>query len=192
MTRILHIDSSARTTGSTTRALSAKIVAQLGDKDVTHRDLADALPQIDGDWVQANFTPAEDRTRGQIAKLALSDRLVSEIEAADVIVIGTPIYNFGVPAALKAWIDLVARAGRTFRYTADGPVGLLSGKRAIVAIASGGTEVGSDIDFASGYLRHVLGFLGITEVDIVSADRQAAGAEASQARAVEQIRNLAA
>ncbi len=98
---------------------------------------------------------------------------MAEVQAADTIVIGLPIYNFGVPAALKAWIDLIARAGVTFQYSAEGPKGLLTGKHAIVAVASGGTEIGSDIDFASGYIRHVLGFVGITDVTFIRADRTA-------------------
>ena len=93
--------------------------------------------------------------------------------------IGLPIYNFGVPATLKAWVDQVARAGVTFRYTEHGPEGLLQGKRAIVAVASGGTEAGSEIDFATGYIRHMLAFIGITEVQFVTADRLMLDAEAS-------------
>jgi FMN-dependent NADH-azoreductase len=166
---ILHIDSSARLQGSVTRDLSSQIVAHLGG-DVIRRDLKDALPQITENWVNANFTPADQRDAVQTDTLALSDTLVNELRAADTIVIGVPIYNFGVPAALKAWIDLVARAGLTFKYTETGPVGLLEGKRAIIAIASGGTPMNSDIDFATGYLRHVLGFIGITNVDVIAAD----------------------
>ncbi|MEO9598959.1 NAD(P)H-dependent oxidoreductase [Parasphingorhabdus sp.] len=124
------------------------------------------------DWVHANFTDENERTDAQKAELALSDRLVDELIAADTLVIGTPIYNFSVPASLKAWIDMIARARKTFQYTANGPEGLLTGKKAYVLIASGGTEVGSDIDFASGYLRHILGFVGITDVTIVAADQQ--------------------
>jgi FMN-dependent NADH-azoreductase len=116
---------------------------------------------LDTDWVTANFTPPEERGEAERAALAESDALVAELKAADVLVIGVPIYNFGIPAALKAWVDLVARARVTFRYTEQGPVGLLTGKRAYLAVASGGTPVGSAIDFATGYLRHVLGFLGI-------------------------------
>jgi FMN-dependent NADH-azoreductase len=170
MTRILHIDASARQTDSRSRSLSADIVRRLHAADVTRRDLAKGIPLIDEAWVGATFTPADHRTAEQRAVLGFSDTLVDEVVAADTIVIGTPIYNFAVPAALKAWIDQVARVGRTFNYTAYGPVGLLEGKRAIVAIASGGTEVGSDIDHATGYLRHVLGFIGIDDVTFVTAD----------------------
>ncbi|MEM9754375.1 MAG: NAD(P)H-dependent oxidoreductase [Pseudomonadota bacterium] len=172
MTRtILRVDASARQTNSVSRELTDRIIARSGATSVTVRDLADGLPLIDEAWVGANFTPADDRTDDQRATLALSDTLVEELKAADTIVIGLPIYNFGVPAALKAWIDLIARAGLTFRYTENGPVGLLEGKKAVIAIASGGTEAGSSIDFATGYVQHILGFLGITDVEVVAADR---------------------
>ncbi len=188
---ILHIDSSARTTGSVTRDLSARIVEKLGG-DVIRRDLKNALPQINEDWVGANFTPADQRDNVQRDTLALSDELVDELQRADTIVIGVPVYNFGVPTALKAWIDLVARAGLTFQYTADGPVGLLEGKRAILAVATGGTPVGSDIDFATGYLRHVLGFIGIADVEVIAADRVMAQGEEAVAQAHTEIEALAA
>ena len=188
---ILHIDASARLADSVSRQLSSRIVERLGG-DVIRRDLAQPLPLITQDWVTANFTPPEDRSTAQRDTLALSDRLVDELHAARTIVIGTPIYNFGVPAALKAWIDLVARAGLTFRYSDTGPVGLLTGKRAIIAIASGGTAVGSEIDFASGYLRHMLGFLGITEVEVVAADQIMINADQALTGAHERIDTLAA
>ena len=173
---ILRIDASARKEGSVSRDLNDKVIDRFASADevsVTYRDLTEPLPFLDGDWIGANFTPADDRTDTQREKLALSDELIDEIKAADVVLIGLPIYNFGVPAALKAWIDLVARAGVTFRYTESGPVGLLAGKRAIVTVASGGTEAGSDIDFATPYIRHALKFIGITDVLFVKADRLA-------------------
>lgn len=178
---ILRIDASARTTGSITRDLTDRIIARISGADapVTTRDLRTALPQIDEAWIGANFTPADDRTAEQRQTLALSDTLVAELQAADTIVIGLPIYNFGVPASLKAWMDLIARAGLTFEYTAEGPRGLLTDKKIIVAVASGGTEVGSDIDFATKYLTHVLGFVGLTDVTFVNAERTAIDPEAS-------------
>lgn len=170
--RILHIDASARETGSASRALSADVLDRItdGPASVTRRDLSTPLPFIDEIWVGATFTPAAERNDTQRDKLALSDTLVDELAAADTVVIGTPIYNFAVPAALKAWVDQVARVGRTFNYTAEGPKGLLTGKRAVIAVASGGTKIGSELDFATGYLRHVLGFLGIEDVTIVTGD----------------------
>ncbi|WP_299778806.1 FMN-dependent NADH-azoreductase [uncultured Roseobacter sp.] len=188
---ILHIDASARFAGSTTRQLTASIVEKLGGT-VIRRDLSEAVPQITEAWVSANFTPAAQRNPAQKDTLALSDTLVQEVTAADVLVIGVPVYNFGVPAALKAWIDQIARAGLTFKYTENGPVGLLEGKRAVIALATGGTPVGSDIDFASGYMRHIMGFVGITDVDFVTADRVMADADKAIADANAQIDALAA
>ena len=188
---ILHIDASARFQGSVTRNLTAKIIAVRLDASVITRDLAETpLPQLTESWVNANFTPAESRTKAQVTALSQSDALIGELEAADTIVIGLPVYNFGIPASLKAWVDMVARAGVTFRYTEDGPRGLLTGKRAIVALASGGTEAGSEIDFATPDIRHVVDFLGITDVTIVAADRMALDADASLRRADEQIGEL--
>lgn len=129
------------------------------------RDLTSDLPQL----TENCPPPVDDRGTVQHDTLALSDKLVSELQKVDTIVIGAPIYNVSVPAYLKAWIDLVTRAGLTFQYIETGPKGLLEGKRAIVALASGGTPVGSDADFATGYLRHVLGFIGITDVQFVAA-----------------------
>lgn len=188
---ILHIDSSARLTGSVTRDLTAKIVDKLGGA-VIRRDLTQALPQISDAWVNASFTPADQRDTVQTDTLSLSDQLVQELKDADTIVIGLPVYNFGVPAALKAWIDLIARAGVTFRYSDTGPEGLLTGKRAILAVATGGTEVGSDIDFATGYMKHVLGFLGIHDVQVIAADRVMAQADQAMADAQAAIDRLAA
>jgi FMN-dependent NADH-azoreductase len=192
MTRILRIDASARHDASVSRGLADRIVARFPDADIVTRDLGgDAVPQVTGTWAQATFTPPADRTPEQRDALAKSDAMVAELQAADVIVISTPIYNFGVPGALKAWADLVARVGVTFRYTETGPEGLLKGKRAIVALASGGTKVGSDLDFATPWLRFFLGFVGITEVETVAADGLM-GDEDAAARAESQIDALAA
>jgi FMN-dependent NADH-azoreductase len=123
--------------------------------------------------------------------MSFSDELVAELKSADAVVIATPIYNFSVPAPLKAWIDLIARPRVTFRYTPKGPVGLLQGKRAYVAIASGGTPIGGELDFASTYLRHMLGFIGITDVTIIGADGTMVDADSALARAREQIAAVA-
>ena len=188
---ILHIDASARRQGSVTRDLTARIVAGRTGARVITRDLADTpLPQITEDWVNANFTPADSRTEAQRDALALSDALVAELQAADTVVIGLPMYNFGVPAALKAWIDLIARAGVTFQYTSEGPQGLLTGKRTIIAMASGGVKAGSDYDFATPYMRHVLGFVGITDVTILAADQMNVDADAALEQALAQLEAL--
>jgi len=190
-TNILRIDGSARREGSVSRDLLDRITARFGtDTSVVTRDLANALPLINEEWVGANFTPADARTDAQNTALELSDSLIGEIRAADVLVIGLPVYNFGVPAALKAWIDQISRAGVTFQYTENGPEGLLTGKRAIVAMASGGTQMGSEIDFATGYLRFILGFIGITDVEFVNADRLAMDAEGSISDALAKVEAL--
>jgi FMN-dependent NADH-azoreductase len=194
--KVMRVDSSARSEGSMSRRVADELIERLreseGAVEVRVRDLAVAAPSfVDAAWVDANFTPTEQRTQEQKAALAESDALVAELKAADVLVIGVPIYNFGIPAKLKAWIDMVARARLTFRYTDNGPVGLLKGKRAYLAVASGGTAVGSEIDFATGYLRHVLGFLGIDHVQIVAADRlMARGEEEAMREARAQIDRL--
>ncbi|TMM52951.1 FMN-dependent NADH-azoreductase [Sulfitobacter sabulilitoris] len=192
MTRtILHIDSSARTEGSVSRDLTASIVVKLGG-DVIRRDLKDGLPQVSETWIGANFTPAADRTPEQAEALALSDTLIDELKRADTIVIGAPMYNFTITGALKAWVDLVCRAGETFNYTENGPVGLLNGKRAVIAVTTGGVPVGSDMDHLTGYLRQIMGFIGITDVDVVFADKIMAETDHAVAQANAQIDKLAA
>lgn len=187
---VLNIQASARHDGSVTRQLSDKILTEIAADQTITRDLATGLPLLDAAWLAANFTLADDRTDVQRETLALSDSLITEIKQADTIVIGSPVYNFSVPAVLKAWIDQIARVGVTFKYTPNGPVGLLSGKRAIIVIASGGTPVGSDIDFASGYLKHIMGFIGITDVTIIAADALGNDADAKIAAANDDIKQL--
>ena len=168
----LRIETSVNRENSVTRKLTDRIISTLGDSDVVTRDIAtEPLPLIDSTWASARVKPVEERSTLDQEALALSDTLVAEVQAADTIVISAPIYNFTIPASLKAWIDLIARVGVTFNYTAEGPVGLLENKRVIVAFASGGTGIDSAADFASGYLRFVLGFLGITDVTFVAADQ---------------------
>ena len=172
-THILEISASARSEGSMSRLLTRDLLQALedrhGDITVTRRNVAEGLPFVDADWVVATNTPEEERSEAQRRKLAFSDELVQELMAADILVIGAPIYNFSVPASLKAWIDMIARVRLTFRYTENGPVGLLEGKKAYVLTPSGGVPVGSPVDFATPYLRHALGFVGITDVHIVGA-----------------------
>jgi len=187
---VLNVQASARHDGSVTRQLSDKILTKIAADQTITRDLATGLPLLNAAWLAANFTLTDDRTDMQRETLALSDSLITEIKQADTIVIGSPVYNFSVPAVLKAWIDQVARVGMTFKYTPNGPVGLLSGKRAIIVIASGGTPVGSDIDFASGYLKHIMGFIGITDVTIIAADALGNDADAKIAAANDDIKQL--
>jgi len=173
--KLLQVNASSRYEDSVTRALSARFIDalrnRLEDLQVRERDVAVGLPFVDAEWVGANFTPAGQRSEQQRRALTHSDTLVQELVETDILLIAAPVYNFSIPASLKAWIDQVARAGLTFRYTENGPEGLLSGKKAYVLLASGGTPIGSDIDFASGYLRHVLGFLGIDDITLIGAER---------------------
>lgn len=173
--RILEVSASGRRKGSVSRMLSADLVEALedrhGDIELTRRDLSRGMPFVDDAWIEANFTAPEERSAAQRAALAESDALVEELRQADVLVIGSPIYNFGIPAALKAWVDMIARARRTFRYTENGPEGLLEGKKAYLVIASGGVPVDSAVDFATPYLRHALGFVGIGDVEVIAADQ---------------------
>jgi FMN-dependent NADH-azoreductase len=181
--RVLEVAASGRNDGSVSRMLSADLIGALeerhGTVDLTRRDLNKGLPFVDDAWINANFTAPEERSAEQRAVLAESDALVAELKAADVLVIGSPIYNFGVPAALKAWVDMVARARLTFRYTETGPKGLLEGKKAYVVIASGGVPVDSPVDFATPYLRHALAFIGITDVKVIAAEQLNSKAEES-------------
>jgi FMN-dependent NADH-azoreductase len=159
---------------------------------VAERDASTGLSFIDENWLGANWTPDEERNAAKKSLLALSDTLIEELEQADIIVLGVPMYNFAIPAALKAWIDLIARAKRTFRYTADGPEGLLKGKKAYVVMTSGGVPAESPVDFVTSYMRHVLGFVGITDVTFVNADRLIAQEEASLGAARQTIAAVAA
>ena len=174
MSTILHITASIRSDESVSRGLSTRLVEHLAKRDqanVITRDLsANDLPFIDAERFAANLAPFAQRSEAQHDLAAIADQLIDELQQADQIVFGVPVYNFTMPATLKAWADLVARAGTTFRYTPNGPEGLLSGKKAYIAVASGGTEIGSEIDFLTPWLRFLLGFLGITDVEIVAAD----------------------
>jgi len=170
--KILRVDASMRKNGSYSRTLSDRLISQLQRQtpsDVKQRDLADGIPFINEAWIESNFTDVSERTAEQRSILSCSDALISELKTADTLVIGLPIYNFNVPAAFKAWIDQVARAKVTFRYGKNGPEGLLENKKAYVILSSGGTQLGSDIDFVSGYINHVLGFIGIKNVSIIDS-----------------------
>ena len=173
--KILRVDSSAKTENSESRRLTDRIIDGLKTNgkslEVTVRDLNESLPQVNTAWIEANNTASDDQTDEHKKTLALSNTLVGEIEAADTLIIGVALYNFSITASLKLWIDLVCRARKTFAYVDGSPKGLMTGKKAIICFASGGTPFESDIDFASGYLRHILGFIGITDVTFISADK---------------------
>ena len=170
--QILRIDASMRKNGSYSRALGDRLIAQLKSQSLSTvkvRDLADGIPNIDETWIGANFTDIAERTAEQRSVLSCSDALISELKSADTLVIGLPIYNFNVPAAFKAWIDQIARANITFRYGDNGPEGLLKDKKSYVILSSGGTQLGSNIDYVSDYMHHILGFIGIKDVTIIDS-----------------------
>ena len=182
--KILQINSSARTGSHSTR-LANEIVARLQaahpGADVSLRDLTkNPHPVLDEAVLGALFTPAEQRTPEQAAFVARNDELIAEVQAADVIVLGSPMYNFGVSAQLKNWIDAIARAGVTFRYTASGPEGLLTNKKVYVALARGGLHRDQPTDGQVPYLRTVLGFLGMTDIEFFYAEGLGMGPDAEK------------
>ena len=184
MAKVLYINSSVRSNGSLSRQLSGELVAKLAAQGntIVERDLAaQPVPHLTEAMMGAFFTPAEQRSAEAAATIALSDTLVDELLAADVLVLAAPMYNFSVPSTLKAWIDHIARAGRTFQYTATGPVGLATGKKAYIFTASGGVYSegpAAAYDHLSTYLRAALGFLGITDITFVQAEGVAMGEDA--------------
>lgn len=187
-TKVLRIDSSARQAGSVSRAIGDEVIRRLAarhaDIDIVNMDLAEGMDPIDGDWVAANFTSEVERSEAQRERLAASDQAVATLKGADAILLTAPVYNFSVPSALKAWVDQVCRAGLTFRYTENGPQGLLADKPVYLVMASGGVAFGSPADFASGYLKQVFRFIGIEDVRFIGAERVAADAEAAKQTAL--------
>ncbi|HZV99422.1 MAG TPA: NAD(P)H-dependent oxidoreductase [Methylophilaceae bacterium] len=181
---ILQVNSSARTEGSYSTRLATTLVqllAQQPDTNVRVRDMArNPHPMLDEITLNALFTPAEQRTPEQAARVALNDALIDEVQAADVIVLGVPMYNFSIPVQLKNWIDAIARVGVTFRYTEKGVEGLLKGKKAYVVQASGGIHRNSPTDSITPYLKTVLGFIGITDVEFVYAEGLSMGPDAEK------------
>ncbi|WP_374327878.1 FMN-dependent NADH-azoreductase [Azonexus sp.] len=181
---ILQINASARSTGANSTRLADSITARLLARNpgatVELRDLAaQPHPVLDEPALGALFTPAEQRTAEQAARVALDDALIAQVQAVDVIVLGVPMYNFGVPVQLKTWIDAIARAGVTFRYTANGPEGLLKGKKVYVALARGGLYRDTPADSQVPYLKSVLAFLGMTDVEFIYAEGLALGADSA-------------
>ena len=193
---ILRIESSMRRDGSVSRRLTDRIVERLVAASpgarVVERDLADGLPYVDPAWIAAKAGDESARDPGRNPLYALSFELIEELRAADEVVIGLPVYNFSAPAVFKAWIDLIALPRETFRYTSEGPEGLLADRPVHVAIASGGTALGSEIDFLTPWLRHVLGFVGLRDVRIFAAEQVAVEGDGAIAAAERQIERLAA
>lgn len=189
--KILHVDSSFLGSQSVSRELTAAAVAQLRrhhpGATVVHRDLAAAPPaHLDGATLAAmRATDPAGLSSADQAAAASAEALLQEFLAADVVVVGAPMYNFSVPTQLKAWIDRIAQAGRTFKYTAEGPVGLAGGKRVVILSSRGGAYAGTPfeaaLDHQEAYLRAVFGFLGITDLTVIRAEGVNLGPEARSA-----------
>jgi FMN-dependent NADH-azoreductase len=182
MSKLLIIESSARQQGSVSRQLTAQFIANWQaanpNDQIKVRDLAiDQVPHLDANLLGGWMTPAAQQSTAEQAALALSNSLTDELLAADVLVLAAPMYNFTIPSTLKAWLDHVLRAGVTFKYTENGPQGLLSGKRAFVLTARGGIYAGSAMDHQEPYLRQALAFIGIHDVSFIHAEGLNLGGE---------------
>ena len=191
--KIYQIDSSARKEGSTSRSLARKVLEKIkkpGD-EVTYRDLDDEMVFVSGLTESGMKIDLKDQTEHHKKMFELSDTLVKEIKESDVIIISAPIYNYGPPATLKAWSDLAARVGETFRFKPNGRrEGLLKNKRAYLVITSGGTKLNSSEDFLTPWLKFILNFFGIEKIDIICADQMALDYEKSIKDAEKQIENI--
>ena len=191
--KIYQIDSSARKEGSTSRALAKKLLDKIKkpDDEVVYRDLDDEMVFVSGLTESGMKIEEKDQTEHHKKMFELSDKLVKELKESDVIIISAPIYNYGPPATLKAWSDLVARIGETFKFKENGRrEGLLRNKRAYLVITSGGTKLNSNEDFLTPWLKFILNFFGIEKVDIISADQMALDYEKSIRDAETQISNI--
>jgi FMN-dependent NADH-azoreductase len=172
--KILHLDSSARKNESISRKLAKDLVNKIKNNfdEVVYRDISENIPFVSGIKGAGFVIPEEERTEQDKELFKFSDELVDELLESNTIVISTPIYNFGPPAAAKAWFDLVARAGRTFKYETTGPVGLVDGnKKVYLVVTSGGVPIGSPVDFCTTWFKQALNFLGISDIEIIDASQ---------------------
>jgi FMN-dependent NADH-azoreductase len=201
MTTLLQINASINNDNSQSSQLANQFVSAFRerrpDAKIVVRDVAaaDPVPHLDAQRFGAFLTRSEERTAVQHAVVAYSDALIGEVREADVIVVGLPMYNFGVPSQLKAYFDHIARAGVTFKYTEKGPVGLLTGKKVYVFAARGGLYAGTPLDTQTGYVRDFLRFLGMSDVEFVYAEGLAISPQSKEvnlAKAVAEIGRLAA
>ncbi|WP_111682784.1 FMN-dependent NADH-azoreductase [Winogradskyella tangerina] len=192
--KILNINSSSNRQSSISTGYAEKLIDRIKEVEdevsiVERHTTYSDIPFLNEEMLASLFVKGE-RTESQVDALRKSQELVDELIEADTIIISAPIYNFSVPASLKAYFDLIARAGLTFQYTENGPVGLLKDKKAYVVISSGGTQIDSDIDFAGKYIRHFLGFIGITDIEMIKLDQLMFDAESKQEKADNQIKEL--
>jgi len=191
--KIYQIDSSARKKGSTSRALAKKLLDKIKkpEDEVIYRDLDDEMLFVSGLTESGMKIPENEQTNQHKKMFELSDKLVSELKESDKIIISVPIYNFGPPATLKAWSDLAARVGQTFKYTEDGTrIGLLDDKQVYLVITSGGTKINSKEDYLTPWLIHMLNFFGIKNIEIIAADQMAFDYEKSIKDAEDQINKI--
>ena len=191
--KIYQIDSSARKEGSTSRALAKKLLDKIKkpEDQVVYRDLDDEMVFVSGLTESGMKIEKKDQTEHHKKMFELSDTLVKELKESDIIIISAPIYNYGPPATLKAWSDLAARVGETFRFKPNGRrEGLLKNKRAYLVITSGGTKLNSSEDFLTPWLKFILNFFGIEKIDIICADQMALDYEKSIEEAEKQIESL--
>ena len=191
--KIYQIDSSARKQGSTSRALAKKLLDKIKkpDDEIIYRDLDDEMVFVSGLTESGMKIEKKDQTDYHKKMFELSDKLVNELKESDIIIISAPIYNYGPPATLKAWSDLAARVGETFRFKPNGRrEGLLKNKRAYLVITSGGTKLNSKEDFLTPWLKFILNFFGIEKIDIICADQMALDYEKSIKNAELQINKI--
>ena len=191
--QIYQIDSSARKEGSTSRALAKKLLNKIKKPEdkVIYRDLNDEMVFVSGLTESGMNIDEKDQNENHKKMFKLSDQLVKELKESDVIIISAPIYNYGTPATLKAWSDLAARVGETFRFKPNGRrEGLLKNKKAYLVITSGGTKLNSSEDFLTPWLRFILNFFGIEKIDIICADQMSLDYEKSIKEAEKQIENI--
>lgn len=196
--KILQINTAARTTGANSTQIANSVAKRLMAKHPSASlevlDLAaNPHPALDESGLGAIFTPAEQRTAEQHARVEQDNALIAQVQAADIIVLGVPMYNFGISSQLKNWIDAIAKAGVTFRYTESGPEGLIKGKKVYVALARGGIYRDTPNDTQVPYLKMVLGFLGMTDIEFIYGEGFALGAESVEkayASAEEQIHQM--
>tara|TARA_Y100000817_G_scaffold288260_1_gene257366 strand:- start:519 stop:1106 length:588 start_codon:yes stop_codon:yes gene_type:complete len=191
--KIYQIDSSARKEGSTSRALAKKLLEKIKkpEDEIIYRDLDDEMVFVSGLTESGMKIDKKDQTEHHKKMFELSDKLVKELKESDIIIISAPIYNYGPPATLKAWSDLAARVGETFKFRSDGRrEGLLKNKKAYLVITSGGTKLNSNEDFLTPWLKFILNFFGIKDIQIICADQMALDYQKSINDAEEQIRNI--
>ena len=191
--RIYQIDSSARKEGSTSRALAKKLLNKIKkpNDEIIYRDLNDEMVFVSGLTESGMNIDEKDQNENHKKMFELSNQLVKELKESDIIIISAPIYNYGPPATLKAWSDLVARVGETFKFKPNGRrEGLLKNKKAYLVITSGGTKLNSKEDFLTPWLRFILNFFGIEEVQVISADQMALDYDKSIKEAEKQIENI--